>query len=321
MKKVIVHKRLIACLIALLLAALAGVVFSTASVFAGGNEGSAYMEVRGSKADVYAVQDISALDRPYNYVIGSTTNLYIEIFGVLAALGAIGFALVHGLGRYVANRKSPLKLEEIGQEFIYSLFSRIWHWFNAFTFLGLLVTGFQMHYYGPEHIYGKIHNWLGYLLVIEYLFFLIYEIATRDVKQFIPASWEFTEGLIKQAKFYAIGIFKHEEHPYHMVKEHRLNPLQKPAYLSVMFGLMPVIVITGLTLMRPDIMSFLISWIGGQENVKYIFYLHLVTAFGALAFLLGHLYLATTGDTVKQHFEVMLTGFHRVYKYHRGKAN
>ena len=312
------HKRLTAYLIYLLFIGLVSVAFWAANVSASGNEGSAYTEIRGSKVDVYAVKDILALDRPYNYVIGSTTNPYIEIFGALAALGAVGFALMHGLGRFVANRKSPLKLEEVGQEFVYSLFTRVWHWFNAFTVLGLLITGFQMHYAGPEHIFGKIHNWLGYLLVVEHLCFLVYEIATRDIKQFIPAAWEFTEGLIKQGKFYAIGIFKREEHPYHMVREHRLNPLQKPAYLSIMFGLMPVIVITGLVLMRPDWMSFLISWIGGQENVKYIFYLHLISAFGVLAFLLGHLYLATTGDTIKQHYEVMLTGFHRVYKYHRG---
>ncbi|MFH2132561.1 MAG: hypothetical protein ABIK68_19445, partial [bacterium] len=69
----------------------------------------------------------------------------------------------------------------------------------------------------------------------------------------------------------------------------------------------------------PETMSFLITWIGGQEIINYVFYMHLISAFGILAFLLGHLYLATTGDTVKQHFEVMLTGFHRVYKYHRSK--
>ncbi|NQU64638.1 MAG: cytochrome b/b6 domain-containing protein [SAR324 cluster bacterium] len=317
MKKSTARKRLISYLVFLFMTTLVSVVLWTTNVSAEGKEGSVYMEVRGSKADVYAVKDILSLDRPYSYVIGSTTIPTIEILGALAALGAIGFSLMHGLGRLIANRKNPLKLEEVGEEYIYALFTRVWHWLNAITILGLLVTGFQMHYSGPEHIYGIGHNWFAYFLVVEYLCFLAYEFATRDFKQFIPASWEFTEGLIKQAKFYAIGIFKQEEHPYHMVKEHRLNPMQKPAYLSVMFGLLPVIIITGLILMRPDLMSFLISWIGGQENVKYVFYLHLISAFGALAFLMGHLYLATTGDTVRQHFEVMLTGFHRVYKHHR----
>ncbi|MFH2132952.1 MAG: cytochrome b/b6 domain-containing protein, partial [bacterium] len=267
MKTSKVHKHLIAYLFYLLLAAVVSVIFWTAHVSASENAAAPYTEIRGNKADVYAVKEISELDRPYNYVIGSTTKPVIEIFGILASLGAIGFAMMHGLGRIVANRRRPKKLEEVGQEYIYSLFSRLWHWFNAFTILGLLYSGFQMHYAGAGHVYGQVHHWLGYFLMVEYLLFLVYEILTRDVKQFIPAAWEFTEGLIKQGKFYAIGIFKQEEHPYHMVKEHRLNPLQKPAYFSVMFGLMPVILITGLTMMRPDTMSFLITWIGGQENI------------------------------------------------------
>ena len=110
-------------------------------------------------------------------------------------------------------------------------------------------------------------------------------------------------------------FFKREEHPYHMTKENRLNPLQKPTYLSIMFGLMPLVVFSGFVLLRPDIMGFFINWIGGLENMKYVFVIHLISAFGTLAFLAGHLYLATTGDKVKQHFEVMVTGFHRIYKY------
>ncbi len=319
MKRSTAHKQLIAFLLYLLFAALVSVVFLTGSISADAQKNSGYSELRGGRSSNYAVVDINNLDRPYNYVIGKTTHPFIEVFGILAALGAVGFALMHGLGRFVANQKNPKRLEEVGREYIYSIFTRTWHWFNAITILGLLITGFQMHYVGPEHIYGQIHHWLAYALIIEYLFFLLYEVLTLDIKQFIPAAWEFTEGLFKQARFYAIGIFKGEEHPYHMVKEHRLNPLQKPAYFSIMFGLVPFVILTGLILMRPDWMSFLISWIGGQENVKYVFYLHLISAFGVLAFLLGHLYLATTGDTIKQHYEVMLTGFHRVYKYHRSK--
>jgi len=319
MKRKSLRTRIVPVLISLLFITLVTGAFWAVNASTDATVASTYTELKGGKGDVYAVKDINSLERPYNYIIGTTTNPLVEIFGILAALGAIGFGLIHGLGRYVANRKLKKELEEVGSEYIYTGFTRIWHWMNAITIIGLLITGFQMHYAGAEHIDGKVHHFLGYALIIEYLFFLAYGIVTKDIKQFIPAAWEFTEGLIKQGKFYAIGIFKGEEHPYHMVREHRLNPLQKPAYFSIMFGLVPMIIITGLTLMRPDLMSFLINWIGGQENMKYVFYLHLISAFGVLAFLLGHLYLATTGDTVKQHYEVMVTGFHRVYKYHQSK--
>jgi len=284
-------------------------------LFAKEVNGAAYSEISGNKNTAYLVQDINILERPYNYLIGTTTFPIIEILGVLAALGAIGFALLHGFGRFLANKKIPIILEETGKEYIYSWITRTGHWLNAITMLGLLISGFLIHYYGPGNVSGRIHNVLGYLLVIQYALFLIYEILSGDIKQYIPQPWELKEGILKQGLFYAIGIFKREEHPYHMKKEARLNPLQKPAYFGIMFGLLPVVIITGFTLLRPDIMGFLIGWIGGLENMKFIFIIHLISAFGLLAFLLGHLYLATTGDKVKQHFEVMITGFNRIYKY------
>lgn len=319
MKQSTTRRQLFAFVSTILVAVLVSAFFLTANTFAETQQGETYSELRGGRAGSYAVQNINELERPYNYVIGQTTHPLIEVLGVLAALGALGFGLFHGLGRLIASRRNAIRLEEVGREYIYSLFTRVWHWVNAIIILALLYSGFQMHYAGPYHIYGHIHHWFAYALMVEYACFLAYEVLTRDIKQFIPAAWEFTEGTIRQARFYAIGIFKGEEHPYHMVKEHRLNPLQKPAYFSIMFGLVPVLILTGLVLMRPDWTSFLINWIGGQENVRYVFYLHLVSAFGILAFLVGHLYLATTGDTVKQHYEVMVTGFHRVYKYHRNK--
>ncbi|MCP4754978.1 MAG: hypothetical protein GY866_29220 [Proteobacteria bacterium] len=315
MKKQTARKNNVSYGVYLLIMASCIWAFGTVNAYAGQPDKAAYQEVRGSKSDEYLVHDINALDRPYNYVIGTTTYPIIEVLGLLAALGALGFGLLHGFGRFVASRKIPMFLEEVGREYIYSRLVRLGHWLNAITVLGLLISGFIMHYTGPDHLSGYIHNWLGYLLVLQFALFLIYEIASGDVKQFIPAIWEITEGILKQALFYLIGIFKREEHPYHMEKDSRLNPLQKLGYLSIMFGLMPVVVLSGLVLLRPDIMGFLINWIGGLESVKYVFIVHLISAFGMLAFLIGHLYLATTGDKVKQHIEVMITGFHRVYQY------
>ncbi len=290
-------------------------VFWSVNVYATATDGSAYREVRGNRSVAYLVRNINALERPYNYLIGSTTFPIVEILGVLAALGALGFGLLHGFGRFLAARKIPVFPDEVGRAYIYSRMIRWGHWLNALTVLGLLISGFIMHYVGPGHSSGYIHNQLGYFLVIQYIIFLIYEIATRDVKQFIPTLGEIKEGVLKQAMFYAVGIFKREEHPYHMRQEQRLNPLQKPAYLGIMFGLMPMVTLTGVVLLRPDIMGFLIGWIGGLENLKYVFIVHLICGFGMLTFLIGHLYLATTGDRVKQHFEVMISGYHRLYKY------
>jgi thiosulfate reductase cytochrome b subunit len=66
-------------------------------------------------------------------------------------------------------------------------------------------------------------------------------------------------------------------------------------------------------LLDPNLMSPFVSYIG-MENMKYVFIVHLAGAFGMVAYLLGHLYLGTTGDRIAQHYKVMITGQHDEYQ-------
>lgn len=273
-------------------------------------------EIRGQKQVDYLVNDINKLKRPYNYTISKTTFAIIEIAGVLAIIGALLFGFGHGFGRFLGTKKTPIELELHGSEYIYAAIMRIGHWLNALMIVILIISGFLMHYMGPRHTLGYIHNFAGNTLVGIYVIFLIYEIATKDFKQFLPQVWEIKEGMFKQAMFYAIGIFKREEHPYHMTREARLNPMQKPAYMGIMFGVLPLVIITGFLMANPLLSAPVIKFIG-LENMNIVFIIHLVAAFAIFAFLVGHIYLATTGDTVLQHFEVMITGKHKHYSYKR----
>ncbi len=279
------------------------------------------VEHSGDRDVTYLVNDITKMKRPYNYTIGKTTFAIIEIVGILALAGALMFGVGHGFGRFLAAQKNPVVLEEHGSEYIYNAIMRIGHWVNALMIVILIISGFLMHYMGPKHMLGYIHNMAGNTLVGVYIIFIIYEIVTMDFKQFLPKPWEFKEGMLKQAMFYAIGIFKREEHPYHMTRDSRLNPMQKPAYMGIMFGVLPVIVITGFLMANPITAAPVIKFIG-LENMDIVFIIHLVAAFAIFAFLVGHLYLATTGDTVLQHFEVMINGRHKHYSYKRpGEAS
>jgi thiosulfate reductase cytochrome b subunit len=278
------------------------------------NQPDKYMESKGQRKVQYLVKDIHSIEKPYNYIIGQTKYFYLEILGIFTIVGAILFGVLHGLGRYIAYKNHPVKLEYVNDEFIYNIIIRLGHWVNALAVLVLIGTGFNMHYFGPSHQLGLIHNIFGLVFFICNSLFIIYELITFDFKQFVVEDWELKEGIIKQAMFYAIGIFKQEEHPYHMERKNRLNPLQKMAYFSVMFFLVPFVGITGIILLSPDLMGFLMNYLG-MENMKYVFVLHLISAFAMVSYLFGHIYLATTGDTIKQHFEVMITGYHKVYKY------
>ena len=278
-----------------------------------------YSEIKGARQTEYLVKDIGEMKKPHNYVIGKTKYLLIEVMGLLAIAGALMFGIFHGTGRWIAHKRKPVQLEFVRKEFIYNLIIRAGHWLNAIATIVLLISGFMMHYIGPTHQLGLIHNFAGISFFILNTMFILYELATFDFKQFVVEDWEIREGIIKQAIFYAIGIFKGEEHPYHMEQKHRLNPLQKMAYFSVMFFLVPLIGFTGIILLFPDELSFYVNFIG-IENMRYVFVTHLLSAFAMISYLIGHIYLATTGDTISQHFEVMLNGYHRVFKY-KEKSN
>ncbi len=273
-----------------------------------------YTECRGQRKVEYLVKDIHDLDRPYAYLIKGTKYWILEAIGALLVFGTIGFAVMHGLGRFLAHKRKPIELEKQRSVFIYKLFIRIGHWFNAFAVMILIVSGFLMHYVGPSHLLARIHNTAGVAFVIFWLAFFVYEVTSFDYKQFLVDDWELREGIFRQTLFYIFGIFKQEEHPYHMQFAARLNPLQKVAYFSVMFFLVPLVGFTGMVLLVPNMMSFFVNFIG-LENMKYVYIFHLGGAFAMVAYLLGHLYLGTTGDKILQHYKVMITGYHDEYRH------
>lgn len=305
------HRYLAIALVLLFSVITVGPAFS--SVAYGVDLQPAKMEVKGDKDVKYLVKDIDALKKPYSYTIGKDYYMALEVIAILACLGAIGFGVVHGGGRYIANKLNPVKLELVGSDYIYSMAIRIGHWLNAIAVVALFITGFAMHWGGPKHALGEIHNMFGLMMVFTYGTFVIHEIVTMDIKQFIGNDWELKVGIGRQALYYGMGIFQRKENPSHMTRGNRLNPMQKLAYFKIMFLLAPLVVVSGFLLMRPDICAPIIAYFG-LENMKVIFITHLIGAFGMLAFVLGHVYLATTGDTVGQHFEVMITGYHKVYK-------
>lgn len=279
-----------------------------------------YIEIRGEREAYYLVNDIDGFEKPYDYVIGETKNRLVEKIGIILLVASAGFAVVHGIGRILVSKKNGRTLELAGKERIYNLIIRCGHWLNAITILILILTGFRMHFFGASHKLGSLHNQFGYVFLLLYLLFLLYEFATSDYLQFISDDQDLRE-ITDQVSFYAMGIFKGKEHPHHTTAKRKLNPLQKIAYFCVMFLVMPLIGCTGLILLRPDLMGRIVL-LFGMENMEYVFLAHLAGAFCiAAGFLLGHIYLATTGDTVRQHFGAMITGHHKVFKHSTEEAD
>ncbi len=307
-----------------LAAGIGGVIFiprQTMNAVSADQAEKVYTEVHGERDLPYLVNNIHKLERPYNYIIGKTKYLWIEILGYLLTLGVffgvMGHALLRVFFNYKNQKAQPFQYVHKGEDFIYDGIIRTGHWLNALFIITLIVTGFTMHYSGPSHVLGYLHNMTGISLTVLYIFFLIHAVVRLDYKQYFPGIKEILSGqlvkdLIKNGMFYLHGIFVGTKNPFHSSHEHRLMPIQKVSYMMAMYVQVPLVVITGVVLVDPANLPFVVSLIG-MENMNFVFIVHLLAAFTVFMFLIIHLYMITAGDKIAQHLMTMVTGYHKTY--------
>lgn len=248
--------------------------------------------------------------KAYGYLVGAHRIPLLDLIVILAVLGPLALPIFHGGGRILTRRKEPLKLPE-EKVLLHPAFERGWHWFQAVCIVMLIITGIVLHW--PEKFsVGAFqwavdwHNIFGWCAVIAWLAWFAYNIGSGRIKHYIPRSGDIPTGMIKQARFYGYGIFKHEPHPYAPSEDNKFNPLQKIAYLKFQLLLFPLLLISGLLYMYPETFKGIIDAIGGMTVLAII---HYILAALFAAFLMAHLYLATTGETIGENFKAIITGY------------
>jgi len=90
----------------------------------------------------------------------------------------------------------------------------------------------------------------------------------------------------------------------------RYNVLQKIAYCAVLFGLIPLAILTGLT-MSPGLdaaMPFLLDLFGGRQSARS---LHFLAALGLVLFVLVHLIMVVLAGPLNE-VRSMITGWYRL---------
>jgi len=201
--------------------------------------------------------------------------------------------------------------------YLYPVWIRIWHVINAFMFILLILTGISLHYsssgsnlIGFELSVG-IHNACALIITFNYGVFVIGNMITKNGRYYRKWRKNLVPKLWKQFVFYAVGIFKREPHPFPITKKQKFNPLQKVAYVFAMYFGMPLLIISGIALMVPDLIAYKVFNVSGL-----IFYdvLHIVVGFVLSVFLLIHLYTCTLGDKPGTLFKSMINGYHEEHK-------
>lgn len=195
---------------------------------------------------------------------------------------------------------------------LYTLHERVWHWLQAAAMILLLLTGFAIHCPDRFGILGSMaravgwHSWLGFALILNAALGFFYHVTAEKYHHYLPKMDDLTEGAIRQARFYLYGIFTGEPHPYEPDPRHKLNPLQKFTYLALLNLLLPYQMVTGVLIWGANLWPELFERVGG---LRVLGPAHTLGAYLFLAFLIGHIYLSTTGRTPSSHLRAMITGW------------
>ena len=152
------------------------------------------------------------------------------------------------------------------------------------------------------------HFFFAWVLVIAGIGYWLISLVNRHVQRdLLPARGEL-----------------HPRHIWHDIRDHarlrfpkgiaalRYNILQKLAYLSVLFGLLPLIIATGLT-MSPAVDAawpWLLDLFGGRQSARSI---HFLCAFGFALFILVHLLMVILAGPINE-IRSMITGRFRLPK-------
>jgi thiosulfate reductase cytochrome b subunit len=200
--------------------------------------------------------------------------------------------------------------------YLYPRWVRLWHVVNALSCLFLIVTGVSMQFSNPKvplirfDTAVAIHNIFGIILIINYIFFFVANVSTINGKYYKIVLEGYMDRLMAQFRYYTKGIFKGEHAPFPITKESKFNPLQQFTYVMTMYIMVPVMSLTGLLLLYPEVIP---TQVFGTSGLHLTDLLHILAGFVISIFMFIHVYFCTIGKTPTSNFKSMVDGYHEAH--------
>ena len=200
--------------------------------------------------------------------------------------------------------------------YLYPLWIRFWHMLNALLCLTLIVTGVSMQFSAPKVSLVRfdtavtIHNIAGVILSASYVLFFIGNMFGKNGKHYQIAFRGYYSRLMRQFRYYTVGIFRGEKAPFPVTLENKFNPLQQFSYVFVMYVFVPLIIISGWALLYPEVIPTELIGLTGLHVTDFI---HIFSGFCITMFMLIHIYFCTIGTTPVNNFKGMINGYHEAH--------
>lgn len=215
---------------------------------------------------------------------------------------------------------------------------RAWHWFNAVLLYILLTSGLGIFNAHPRLYWGQYganfdSAWLelerfGPLLTLPARYDLAmsrhWHLTAAPLFAFGLLAymlWSLVNGHISRDLAFRRGELE-ARHVWQDIRNHarlrfptgtaalRYNVLQKASYIAIIFIVLPVIILTGLT-MSPGMNAawpWLLDLFGGRQSARSI---HFIAAFALVAFFLIHILMVVLAGPINE-LRSMITGRYRV---------
>jgi thiosulfate reductase cytochrome b subunit len=199
--------------------------------------------------------------------------------------------------------------------YLYPKWIRLWHLLNLMLFLILIVTGLSMEYTGrnnPLYMVGfakavKWHNFAAILLTANYIFFILGNAYTKNSRYYKINRENFWSDLSRQFKYYSFGMFRGEKQPFPVTPDRKFNPLQKLTYFLAMYVGVPLLIISGIGLLFPEIT---VNKVFGVSGLVLTDILHTTMGFLLSIFMIVHIYTCTLGAKPTSLFRGIISGYH-----------
>jgi len=247
------------------------------------------------------------------HVLGHSRESWSNLIGFLVFLGVVLGAAGHGGARVVLRRlrgghaahPAPTAAR---REYVFGRYERLWHWTMAGSGIALILSGLVIHFAGaPFGLAGAVtlHNAGAVVLMVNAFLALFYHLATAAIRNFIPSPQGLVKRMLEHMEYQARGIFFGGPHPENAPGV-KLNPLQQLTYLALLNVLFPLQIGTGVLIWAVGHWPSLGEAMGGLSVLAP---LHNLGSWLFMAFFVLHVYLVTTGRTVGDHLQSMITGY------------
>lgn len=196
--------------------------------------------------------------------------------------------------------------------YLYTKWVRFWHLLNALLFIVLIATGVSMQYSGRFSLISfdnavSFHNMAAKILLVSYVLFVTGNAITSNGKYYSLKRKELLKDSLIQFRYYLYGIFREKKQPFEVNEENKFNPLQRLSYSIVIYILMPLLILSGIMLLFPELIMERLFGVSGFLMADVV---HITMGFLLTIFMIIHIYTCTLGDKPGSLFRSLITGFY-----------